>query len=60
MSKFLYKQEGSCIYSNVAQLKIYKTLQHFLKEKIKKELNYFFSHAFLFNTKSDLSSLTFK
>ena len=41
-------------------LKDKKTLQHFLIKKIQQDLNYFFSHAFLFNTKSDFSSLTFK
>ena len=60
MSEFLHIQEGSGIYSNVAQLKRYKTLQRFLIKKNQQELNYFYSHAFLFSSKSDLSSLTFK
>ena len=60
MSEFLHIQQGSGLYSNVAQLKRYKTLQHFLIKKNQQDLNYFFSHAFLFNTKSDLSILTFK
>ena len=36
MSEFLHIQEGSGIYSNVAQLKRYKTLQRFLIKKINK------------------------
>ena len=60
MSEFLHIQQGSGLYSNVAQLKRYKTLQHFLIKKIQQDLNYFFSHAFLSNTKSDLSIFIFK
>ena len=60
MSKFLHIQQGSGLYSIVAQLKRYKTLQHFLIKKNQRYLNYFFSHAFLFNTKSDLSIPTLK
>ena len=60
MSEFLHIQQGSGLYSKVAQLKRYKTLQHFLIKKIQQDLNYFFSHAFLFNTKSDLSIPTLK
>ena len=60
MSEFLHIQQGSGLYSNVAQLKRYIILQHFLIKKIQQDFNYFFSHAFLSNTKSDLSILIFK
>ena len=60
MSEFLIIQQGTCLNSNVAQLKRYKTLERFLIQKILKDLNYFFSHTFLFNAKSDLSNLTFR
>ena len=60
MTEFLHIEQGGGLYSIVAQLKRYKTLQHFLLKKIQQDLNYLFYHAFLFNTKSDLSSLTFK
>ena len=41
-------------------LKDKKPYSTFLLKKNQQDLNYFFSHAFLFNTKSDFSSLTFK
>ena len=36
------------------------SLTSFSNKKYQKDLNYFFSHAFLLNTKSDLSNLTLK